>query len=47
MISKIYNFCNIPKFKHSFSNAKNKYPENDGAYELSGMHDVRPTISRQ
>ena len=48
VISKIYNFCNIkPKFKHSFSNIKNKYPENDEAYELLGMHDVRPTISKQ
>ena len=48
VISKIYNFCNIkPKFKHSFSNIKNKYPENDDAYELLGMHDVRPTISKQ
>lgn len=48
VISKIYNFCNIKsKFKHSFTNIKNKYPENDEAYELLGMHDVRPTILKQ
>ena len=48
VISKIYDFCGIKSnFKHDFYNIKNKYPENDNAYGISGMHEVRSKISKR
>lgn len=42
VIEKIYDFLEIPKFKHNFEHIINKYPEGD--YGLDGLHEVRSTI---
>lgn len=46
VIDKIYEFCGIEKFEHNLNHIENKHPENDLIYGLVGMHDIRPTISR-
>ena len=45
-IKKIYKFCNWKHFEHNFNNIVSKYKENDSVYNLSGMHDVHPTIKK-
>jgi len=48
VIYKIYDFCDIrSEYDHYFTNIKNKYPENDEAYGLLGMHDIRPSIKKR
>ena len=46
-LDKLYNFLNLEPFKHDFSNIVNTVQENDEVYGLSGMHDVRSTISKR
>ena len=43
-IQKIYDFCGWEPFEHDFENIINKYPENDEAYGLKGMHSIRSSI---
>tara|TARA_R110000764_G_C10975052_1_gene379702 strand:+ start:502 stop:1320 length:819 start_codon:yes stop_codon:yes gene_type:complete len=43
-ISKIYDFCDMPKFNHTFSNIKQLWKEDDSVYRLDGMHSVREKI---
>lgn len=43
-IKKIYDFCNWEYFQHDFNNIVPRYKENDDAYNLTGFHDVYPTI---
>lgn len=45
-ISKIYTFLNLDYYQHDYNNISNIYPENDNVYGLSGLHDIRNTISR-
>lgn len=47
VLDRIYTFCSWSPFEHDLENIVNKYPENDEFYNLKGMHDVRPTISRR
>lgn len=42
VIDKIYNFLQIPKYKHNFDNIINITPEGD--YGLNGLHEVRNQI---
>lgn len=46
-IKRIYEFLELESFDHDFTNIKNKTKEDDKVYGLSGLHDVRPTISRR
>jgi sulfotransferase len=43
-ISKIYEFCGISEFKHTFSKIKQTWKEDDSVYRLEGMHSVREKI---
>jgi sulfotransferase len=46
-LSGIYEFLGLEKFEHNFNNIINIAPEDDKIYGLSGMHDVRPSISHR
>jgi hypothetical protein len=46
IINDLYDFCNIPIFKHSYSNIKIKYSENPD-YILKNIIEVRPEISKR
>ena len=46
VINDLYIFCNIPNFKHSYSNIEIKYPENP-KYVFKNMIEVRPEISKR
>lgn len=46
-INKVYDFLEIPKYHHDYNNIENNIKEDDKIYGLSGMHDVRPTISKR
>jgi len=46
-IQKIYSFCEWKYFSHNFDEIKTKYKENDEAYNLNGMHDVRSKIGKR
>ena len=46
-INKIYEFLEIPVFKHDYENIYNVAPEDDRVYGLAGMHDVRSSISKR
>jgi sulfotransferase len=43
-IDNIYNFCGWPHYQHDFENIICKYPENDFAYKIPGLHKIRPKI---
>lgn len=44
-IDSIYDFFELDRFDHDFNNIKNSVKEDDRVYGLSGMHDVRSSIS--
>lgn len=46
VLTSIYNFCDFEPFNHDLNNIVNKHPEDDSVYNLIGMHDIRPQISR-
>jgi sulfotransferase len=46
-LDAIYNFLEIPTFKHDFDNIINSTHEDDSIYGLNGMHDVRKSISQR
>ena len=46
IINDLYIFCDIPNFKHSYSNIKIKYSENP-EHILKNMIEVRPEISKR
>jgi len=46
VINDLYIFCNIPNFKHSYSNIEIKYPENP-KYVFKNIIEVRPEISKR
>jgi len=46
VINDLYIFCNIPNFKHSYSNIEIKYSENP-KYLFKNMIEVRPEISKR
>ena len=46
IIAKIYEFCGWEHFEHDFQSITNKYPENDEAYQLKGLHDIRSTLGK-
>ena len=41
----IYDFCGWEQFIHNTNNVKPKYPENDSAYYLKGLHTVRKKVA--
>ena len=44
---KVYQFLNIPEYKHDFGNVSHKYRERDNEiYGLSDMHEVRKQVKR-
>ena len=45
-INGIYNFLELPTYKHRYDNIENTLQEDIKAYGMPEMHDVRPTISR-
>lgn len=46
VIDSIYDFLDLKPFNHDFNNIVNSNQEDDSVYGLTGMHDVRKTISR-
>jgi hypothetical protein len=46
VINDLYVFCNIPNFKHSYSNIEIKYSENP-KYLFKNMIEVRPEILKR
>jgi sulfotransferase len=47
IIDSIYSFCELETFSHDFNNIVNIHPENDESYNMIGLHDIRPTISKR
>jgi sulfotransferase len=46
-LTKIYNFLEIPHFKHSFSNIENTCAEaKDVEWGFEGLHNIRSTLSK-
>jgi hypothetical protein len=45
-LERIYEFWDLPKFKHDFQNVKKATNEDDSVYGLVGMHEVRPIVGR-
>ena len=45
-ITGIYNFLELPTYKHQYDNIENTLQEDIMAYGMPEMHDVRPTITR-
>lgn len=43
-IESIYSFCGIEEYQHDFQEVYVKQPEDERAYDLIGLHDVRPAI---
>jgi sulfotransferase len=43
-IESIYSFCGIEEYQHDFQEVYVKQPEDERAYDLLGLHDVRPAI---
>jgi len=46
MLNGIYDFLELPRFAHQFTDITNPNQEDDSVYGLAGMHDVRPTIGK-
>lgn len=46
-LDRIYTHCGWEKFEHNLSNIINVCEENDAAYGLQGLHDIRPEIKHQ
>ncbi len=47
VMNEIYDFWNLEKYQHEYTNLENKYPENDiFQYNLDGMHRVGKTIKK-
>lgn len=44
VLSSLYDFMGWESFAHDFYNVVNTHPEDDFAYGLLGLHDVRPRI---
>ena len=45
ILNNIYNFLELEPFNHDLNNIVNENQEDDSIYGLSGMHDIRKTIS--
>lgn len=45
-VQGIYDFLEIPQYKHDFNNIINKYPENDLLFGLVGFHAVRKSVEK-
>lgn len=45
-IEKIYKFLELKPFKHTYDRLSNPQPENDKAYSIEGLHDIRPKLKR-
>ena len=46
-IKNIYDFLELKEYNHDFDNIININQENDMIYGLTGLHDVRPSISHR
>lgn len=44
---KIYDFLELPLFKHSFDAVEQVTWENDAIHQIPGLHDIRPKIEPQ
>jgi sulfotransferase len=46
-LKRVYNFCELEYYtEHYYDNLTNPQPENDDAYGIVGLHDVRKTLGR-
>ena len=43
-LERIYKFCGWEPFKHDFENIVCKHPENDAAYKVPGLHNIRKKL---
>jgi sulfotransferase len=46
IMNKIYEFLQIPKYEHDYTNIKNNIREDDTLFGMPTLHDVRPIISK-
>jgi sulfotransferase len=46
-LNRIYKHCEWKNFKHDLTNIAKNYLEDDYVYNLPGLHDIRPEISRR
>jgi len=46
VLAEVYDFLKIPQFVHTFSEIVNQTPEDDTVYNIPGMHEVRPMLSK-
>ena len=42
----VYTYLQIPYFKHDFNNIEQIIYENDEIHRMTGLHDIKSTISR-
>ncbi len=47
VLKKIYKFCELDYFNHTFTNIVDRCLEDDAVYGLIGMHSVRQSISKK
>jgi sulfotransferase len=46
VMETIYNFLDLPYFRHDLNNIINHTPEDDSIYGIDGMHSVRKVLSK-
>jgi len=46
IMNKIYEFLQLPKYEHDYTNIKNNIREDDNMYGMPTLHEIRPTISK-
>lgn len=44
-LNTIYDFLNLPRHNHNFTNIINHTPEDDVVYGIDGMHSIRKTLT--
>lgn len=47
MLKGIETYLNVPHFEYNINNISDQNPEDDKKWGISGLHDVRPTISEK
>jgi sulfotransferase len=45
-LQKVYDFLELDYYDHYFDNLINPQPENDDAYGIDGLHNVRKTLNK-
>jgi len=43
-LSKVYAYLGLPEFEHDFNNVPQVTREDDEAYGIPGLHEIRPRV---